>query len=134
VSLYRIGTAARLSGLPVATLRNWEQRYGDVKAARSGGKQRLYSREDIDQLRQLKDWVDGGLSAGEAHALLRERSSRGLATGALASSRWVREAAQRARANAAAAHSRAEAGRARAIETLEALADRQVPPRGSPPG
>lgn len=34
MALYRIGTAARLSGLEAATLRNWEQRYGVVATNR----------------------------------------------------------------------------------------------------
>jgi MerR family transcriptional regulator, light-induced transcriptional regulator len=121
VTLYRIGTAARLSGLPIATLRNWEQRYGDVRAARSDGRQRLYSRDDIDLLRQLKEWVDGGLSAGEAHALLRDRASRGVVPSSEPSGHWVREEARRVRAAAAAAHARAAAERARSAEVLEAL-------------
>jgi DNA-binding transcriptional MerR regulator len=124
VSLYRIGTAARLSGLPVATLRNWEQRYGVVVAGRSDGRQRLYSREDVDRLRLLREWVDGGLSAGEAHALLLERSRRGDVRRPSVSARAVREEARRVREAAELTNARAAAGRARAAEVLEALAER----------
>jgi DNA-binding transcriptional MerR regulator len=130
MALYRIGTAARLSGVPIATLRNWEQRYGVIVAARGDGRQRLYSREDIDRLRRLKEWVDSGLSAGEAHALLRERASDGRRPTPEASARWVREEARRVRAAAAATHARAVAERARAAEMLEALgAQPRQPPR-----
>jgi DNA-binding transcriptional MerR regulator len=128
VSLYRIGTAARLSRLPVATLRNWEQRYGVVVAARTDGRQRLYSREDVDRLRLLGEWVQGGLSAGEAHALLLERTRQGVLPRPASTARAVREEARRVRAAAAAAHARAVAGRERAAEVLEALAEHRREP------
>jgi DNA-binding transcriptional MerR regulator len=121
VALYRIGTAARLSGVSVATLRNWERRYGLIVATRGEGRQRLYSREDIDRLRRLKEWVDGGLSAGEAHALLRERVANDGGVRQESGARWAREEARRVRAAAAATHARAAAERARAAEVLEAL-------------
>lgn len=73
-AVYRIGTAARMVGVEVATLRNWEQRYGLVIATRGSGSQRLYSPDDIDRLHAVKHWIDGGLSAGEAHGLLRQRA------------------------------------------------------------
>ena len=71
--IYRIGTVARRVGVEVATLRNWEQRYGLVVARRGPGGQRLFSEGDIDQLQLVKHLIDGGLSAGEAHVLLREQ-------------------------------------------------------------
>ncbi|HEU4899931.1 MAG TPA: MerR family transcriptional regulator [Actinomycetota bacterium] len=73
MSLYRIGTASRRSGLPIATLRNWELRYGLVTPIRTPGGQRLYSDDNIERLRALKVLVDQGLSAGEAHNVLRGR-------------------------------------------------------------
>jgi MerR family transcriptional regulator, light-induced transcriptional regulator len=73
MSSYRIGTAARLSGLPVATLRNWELRYGLITARRTSGGQRLYSAEDVERLTALRRLVDQGLSAGEAHSVVRRR-------------------------------------------------------------
>ncbi|MDQ1534533.1 MAG: MerR family transcriptional regulator, light-induced transcriptional regulator [Actinomycetota bacterium] len=63
--------------LPAATIRTWEARYGFVVPQRSGGGQRLYSRDQVDQLRFLKDEVDAGRRPGEAHRLLAERVSRG---------------------------------------------------------
>jgi DNA-binding transcriptional MerR regulator len=59
-------------GVEVATLRNWEQRYGLVVAMRGTGRQRLYSTDDLDRLHAVKNWMDSGLSAGEAHVLVRE--------------------------------------------------------------
>src|SRR6185295_7776694 len=50
-SIYSIGALARMLGLPPATLRSWEDRYGVVVPERSAGSQRLYSRDHLDQLR-----------------------------------------------------------------------------------
>jgi DNA-binding transcriptional MerR regulator len=95
---YKIGTAARLTGIDVMTLRNWERRYGVIVPARGEGGQRAYSQRDLDGLRWLKEKIDSGLSAGEAHALLRER----LSTGRLdLSGPRLRENARRLRATSA---------------------------------
>jgi DNA-binding transcriptional MerR regulator len=71
--IYRIGTAARLSGVDPMTIRNWERRYGVIAAGRTSGGHRLYSPADVDHLRWLREQTERGLSAGEAHALLRQR-------------------------------------------------------------
>jgi DNA-binding transcriptional MerR regulator len=124
MALYRIGTAARLSGVEIATLRNWERRYGVVVAMRNDGRQRLYSREDIDRLRLIKRWIDHGLSAGEAHALARERTPEtALKTQELTGSR-VRADARRLRAEVAATRARSAAAQAQAARSLSALAER----------
>ncbi len=49
--------------LPVATIRNWEQRYAAVVPERSAGGQRLYSRDQVEQLRYVASQVARGLSA-----------------------------------------------------------------------
>jgi CheY-like chemotaxis protein len=64
-------------GIPAATVRNWEERYGLVKPERSRGGHRLYSRTQVEQLRFVKERLDGGLQAAEAHRLLGERLERG---------------------------------------------------------
>jgi DNA-binding transcriptional MerR regulator len=63
--------------LSPATIRTWEIRYGNVVPERSGGGQRLYSRDQVDQLRFVKDEVLGGRRPAEAHRLLAERVARG---------------------------------------------------------
>jgi DNA-binding transcriptional MerR regulator len=63
--------------LAPATIRTWETRYGYVVPQRSGGGQRLYSRDQVDQLRFVKDEVERGRRPGEAHRLLAERVDRG---------------------------------------------------------
>ena len=77
VPLFSIGAVARMLELRAATIRTWETRYGFVVPQRSGGGQRLYSRDQVDQLRFVKDEVDAGRRPGEAHRLLAERVNRG---------------------------------------------------------
>lgn len=68
--VYSIGAVSGMLGVPAATLRSWEERYGLVVPDRSSGSQRLYSRDQVEQLRFIADQVKGGLQAGEAHRLL----------------------------------------------------------------
>jgi DNA-binding transcriptional MerR regulator len=63
--------------LSAATIRTWETRYGLIVPQRSGGGQRLYSRDQVDQLRFVKAEVEQGRRPGEAHRLLSERLARG---------------------------------------------------------
>src|SRR4051812_23883290 len=63
--------------IPVATIRNWEERYEAVVPERSAGGQRLYSHDQVDQLRYLASQVAHGLSAADAHRLLSERDAGG---------------------------------------------------------
>jgi DNA-binding transcriptional MerR regulator len=77
IPLFSIGAVARMLDLSAATIRTWETRYGYVVPQRSEGGQRLYSRDQVDQLRFVKDEVDGGRRPGEAHRLLSERVNRG---------------------------------------------------------
>jgi DNA-binding transcriptional MerR regulator len=107
--IYRIGTAARLSGVHAMTIRNWERRYGVVTAARGQGRQRLYSPTDIDRLRWLREQTESGLSAGEAHALLRDRLTSIAGDGAGAG---LRDEARRLRAQAAETRAQVRAARA----------------------
>jgi DNA-binding transcriptional MerR regulator len=60
-------------GLPVATLRSWEDRYGVVSPARSDAGQRLYSRDQLEQLRFVRSRIDEGMSPADAHRLLEQR-------------------------------------------------------------
>jgi DNA-binding transcriptional MerR regulator len=75
--VYSIGAVARMLGIPVATIRNWEERYTIVAPERSPGGHRLYSRDQVEQLRFIAAKVSRGLSAADAHRLLAERSESG---------------------------------------------------------
>jgi CheY-like chemotaxis protein len=63
--------------VPVATLRTWQERYHVVIPARSPGGHRLYSRDQVAQLRFLAGEVAAGLSSADAHRILAERLERG---------------------------------------------------------
>jgi DNA-binding transcriptional MerR regulator len=75
--VYSIGAVARMLDIPVATIRNWEERYATVVPERSPGGHRLYSRDQVDQLRFIAAEVARGLSAADAHRLLAEHSESG---------------------------------------------------------
>jgi DNA-binding transcriptional MerR regulator len=75
--LYSIGAVAKMLAVPSSTLRAWEERYGVMAPHRSSGSQRLYSRRQIEQLRYVKAQIDSGLSAADAHRLLREELGAG---------------------------------------------------------
>jgi DNA-binding transcriptional MerR regulator len=60
----RSGTAARLAGLPVATLRVWERRYDVVSASKTSTGQRLYSSHDVSRLKLLRQLTHNGHAIG----------------------------------------------------------------------
>jgi len=74
--VYSVSAVERMLSIPASTLRNWEERYGLVKPERSGGGHRLYTRAQVEQLRFVKERIDEGLQAAEAHRLLGERLER----------------------------------------------------------
>jgi CheY-like chemotaxis protein len=63
--------------IPAATIRNWEERYATIVPERSPGGHRLYSREQVEQLRFIATEVARGLPAADAHRLLSEQSQAG---------------------------------------------------------
>lgn len=68
-----------MTGVPVATLRTWEERYGVIVPGRSRGGHRLYSRDDVEQLRFVAERVAAGLAPADAHRLLADRRMTGAA-------------------------------------------------------
>ena len=61
---FRSGAVARMLGMPVATLRVWERRYGLTRHALSPGGQRLYSVDDVQRLALVKQLADQGHAIG----------------------------------------------------------------------
>ena len=57
---YRIGAVAKLAGLPVATLRVWERRYGVVTPPKTEGGHRLYSDQEVLKVTLLKSLTQQG--------------------------------------------------------------------------
>jgi MerR family transcriptional regulator, light-induced transcriptional regulator len=62
--LFRSGMAARLAGIPVATLRVWERRYQLAGAQSGTAGHRRYTRDDVARLALLKRLVDAGHPIG----------------------------------------------------------------------
>jgi len=75
--VFSIGAVADLLDVPASTLRTWEDRYGLIVPERSSGGQRLYTREQVEQLRFVKASIDEGMQPGDAHRLLSERLASG---------------------------------------------------------
>jgi len=73
--VYSIGAIARMLGLSQPAIRSWEDRYGLIVAERSEGGRRLYTLDQLEQLRFVKERLDEGLSAADAHRLLAERQA-----------------------------------------------------------
>lgn len=63
---YRIQTVAEMTGVPAATLRAWERRYGIPSPERSNSSYRLFSESDVGSIRKLKDLCVGGMAPAEA--------------------------------------------------------------------
>jgi MerR family transcriptional regulator/heat shock protein HspR len=75
---YAISVAARLVGLHAQSLRNYE-RVGLVRPRRSNGRQRLYSRADIDRVLYIQRLVQDlgvNLAGVEVIINMRERMER----------------------------------------------------------
>lgn len=67
--LLRIGELSRRVGVPVASLRAWETRYGLLAPTRTTGGFRLYDSEDVARVLAMRANLDRGLSAAEAARL-----------------------------------------------------------------
>lgn len=75
--MYSIGAVGRMVELSPGVLRSWEDRYGVIVPARSGGGQRLYSRDQVDQLRFIRHLMQTGAHAADAHRVLAQRLAEG---------------------------------------------------------
>jgi MerR family transcriptional regulator, light-induced transcriptional regulator len=64
--LYSVGVVADRLGVPTATLRSWNRRYGIGPADHDPGKHRLYTEADIAAVRRMQQMIDQGASARSA--------------------------------------------------------------------
>lgn len=71
--MFRIRSAARLTGLSPEVIRAWERRYALLSPRRTDGGYRVYTADDLDVLRGAKALVAGGQSIGDVARLPRER-------------------------------------------------------------
>jgi hypothetical protein len=72
---------SRRTGIPAATLRTWERRYGFVRPTRSPSGHRLYGEEEIALVLEIKQLLEQGVRIGEAMTTVRGLSDRPLAAG-----------------------------------------------------
>jgi DNA-binding transcriptional MerR regulator len=75
--VFSISAVARMLGVPAATIRSWEDRYGLVVPDRTSSGRRLYRRDQVAQLRFVRSRMAEGLSAADAHRVLAERLDQG---------------------------------------------------------
>ena len=75
--IYSIGAVAAMLDVETSTLRAWEDRYAVVVPTRSDGAQRIYSRDDVEQLRFVVEAINAGATPADAHRLLAERLGDG---------------------------------------------------------
>jgi DNA-binding transcriptional MerR regulator len=66
-----ISSVSVLLGIPIPTIRSWERRYGFPTPARTNGKHRRYSMDEVELLRALRDEITRGHPAREAVSLVR---------------------------------------------------------------
>jgi DNA-binding transcriptional MerR regulator len=80
VGAVRIGEFARRVGVSAELLRAWERRYGLLRPVRSAGGFRLYTDEDADRVRRMRQSLAEGMSAAEAAqaAMTSERPAENL--------------------------------------------------------
>jgi MerR family transcriptional regulator, light-induced transcriptional regulator len=78
----RIGELSKRAGVSPELLRAWERRYGLLRPTRSAGGLRLYSPDDVERVRVMREHLAEGLAAAEAAALA-SRAVAGEAAGPL---------------------------------------------------
>ena len=66
---FRSGAAARMAGMPVATLRIWEQRYQAVQPTTAPSGHRLYSVNDVERVSMMRRLTQQGHAIGLLAAL-----------------------------------------------------------------
>src|SRR5919199_705808 len=74
---YNTAAVVRTSGVPAATFRAWERRYGFPRPERLPAGQRLYSERDVAAIRWLHEQTERGLTISRAVALVRDALAGG---------------------------------------------------------
>lgn len=72
LTLFTIKQAAKLTGVPEATLRTWERRYSVVVPSRTEAGYRIYGNDSIAAIAAMRKLVDAGWSPAEAARAVRE--------------------------------------------------------------
>jgi DNA-binding transcriptional MerR regulator/methylmalonyl-CoA mutase cobalamin-binding subunit len=76
---YTVNEVEERTGVPAATLRQWERRYGFPLPERSGSGYRLYGDDDLRHILAMKRHIDDGVPASRAAEMVRveEAGARG---------------------------------------------------------
>jgi PAS domain S-box-containing protein len=72
---------SRRTGIPAATLRTWERRYGFLRPVRSASGYRLYGEQEVAQVLQVKRLLEQGVRIGAAMETVMGASHRPQAAG-----------------------------------------------------
>jgi DNA-binding transcriptional MerR regulator len=72
VSRYRIHAVAELTGVPEATLRAWERRYAVPVPVRTPSGYRLYSPNDVEQVKRMRELCASGVAPVDAARMVAE--------------------------------------------------------------
>ena len=70
--VYTIGAAARLTGIPIWTLR-WIEKHGLLRPDRTSGRQRLYSDSEMALLRAVRDLMEQKVNLAGIRVILKMR-------------------------------------------------------------
>lgn len=81
---YAIREVAELTGVKPVTLRAWQRRYNLIKPQRTDKGHRLYSEQDISEIRQIQSWLAKGVAIGKVPQLLAGENADMLAADPLA--------------------------------------------------
>lgn len=73
---YRIHAVAELTGVPEATLRAWERRYAVPVPVRTASGYRLYSPQDVEQVKRMRELCASGVAPVDAAKMVAEPASR----------------------------------------------------------
>jgi len=74
---FRIGEVSRLCGLPSYVLRFWETEFPQLKPSKSGTGQRMYRRQNVENVLQIKKLLyDQGFTIAGARQQLRAEVKR----------------------------------------------------------
>lgn len=70
--VYTIGTASRLTGIPIWTLR-WIERHGLLRPSRTEGRQRLYNDDDLSRLKDVRGLMEKKVNLAGIRVILSMR-------------------------------------------------------------
>ena len=72
---FSIRQLSEISGVNAITLRAWERRYGLLKPSRTEKGHRYYTADDIENVRNIVNWLDRGVAISKVRPLLANEQS-----------------------------------------------------------